>query len=153
MHDRLFDYCTCYGKQPLTDAEKHTVKEIWEPRELRKRQYFVEEGKLCHHTGFVLKGALRQFRVDETGMEHVLQLAIENWWIADRDSFLHGTPSRYIIEAWEACELLQMHRSQLDTFLGIPAVRSMFWEMDQNKFIAAQKRLGGRDQSSGPGAL
>ena len=30
--------------------------------------------------GFVVKGAMRQYSVDDKGAEHVVRLSIENWW-------------------------------------------------------------------------
>lgn len=141
MYEPLFDYIERYGKADLTEDEKGIIKSAMEPKRLRKKQYFLEEGKICQYTGFILKGALRQFSVDDTGMEHILQLAIENWWVVDRDSYHNETPSRYFIEAWEDADLLVLPRPKLDVILEIPAVRSMFWQMSQNNQIASQKRL------------
>lgn len=141
MYEPLFDYIQRYGNELLTDDEKEIIGSAIELKRLRKRQYFLEEGKVCAYTGFVLKGAFRQYSVDDTGMEHILQLAIENWWVVDRDSYLNGTPSRYFIEAWEDSELLVLPRPKLDVILKIPAVNSMFWQMSQNNHIASQKRL------------
>lgn len=141
MYAPLFNYIERYGKATLTEDEKGIIKSAMEPKRLRKKQYFLEEGKICQYTGFILKGALRQFSVDDTGMEHILQLAIENWWVVDRDSYHNETPSRYFIEAWEDADLLVLPRPKLDVILQIPAVRSMFWQMSQNNQIASQKRL------------
>lgn len=141
MYQPLFDYIERYGKTALSEEEKDIVQAAMEPKKLRKRQYFLEEGNTSQFTGFVVKGALRQFSVDDSGMEHILQLAIENWWVVDRDSYLNQTPSRYFIEAWEDTELLVLPRHKLDTILEIPAIKEMFWHMSQNNHIAAQKRL------------
>jgi len=141
MYDHLFDYIALYSGEKLSEAEKEIVRTVWEPRRLKKRQFFAEENKVCQYTGFVVKGALRQYSVDDAGAEHILQLAIENWWVVERDSFFNRIPSKYYIDAWEDCQLLVMHRDNLDTFLKIPAVKTMFWEMNQKNQIASQKRL------------
>ena len=141
MYEQLFEYIERYGKAALTEDEKDIIKSAMEPKKLRKRQYFLEEGKVCVYTGFILKGAFRQFSVDDSGMEHILQLAIENWWVVDRDSYINRTPSKYYIEAWEDTELLVLPRPQLDVILKIPAIQSMFWQMSENNHIASQKRL------------
>lgn len=141
MYEPLFDYIERYGKMALSDKEKAIVQAAMEPKKLRKRQYFLEEGNTSLYTGFVIKGALRQFSVDDSGMEHILQLAIENWWVVDRDSYLNKTPSRYFIEAWEDTELLVLPRQKLETILEIPVIKEMFWHMSQNNHIASQKRL------------
>ena len=141
MYEPLFDYIRRYGKEALTNEEETIIESAFEFKKLRKRQYFLEEGKVCTHTGFVLKGALRQFSVDDTGAEHILQLVIENWWVVDRESFHNQTPSKYFIEAWEDVELLVFHRTRLDEILKIPAINAMFWHMSQNNHIASQKRV------------
>lgn len=141
MHQVLFNYIQHYGHQQLDDSEKGVIESSFIPRRLRKRQYFLEEGKVCDYTGFIIKGATRQFSVDDSGAEHILQLAIENWWIVDRDSFMNRVPSRYYIEAWEDTQLLLLPRNKLEIILEIPAIKSMFWQMSENNHIASQRRL------------
>jgi len=141
MYEVLFDYIDHYSRQTLTDSEKDIIRSAMEPKKLRRRQYFLEEGKICKYVGFVLKGALRQFSVDDGGAEHILQLAIEKWWVVDRDSYMNQTPSKYFIEAWEDTEMLVLPRAGLDIILEIPAVKSMFWQMSENNHIASQRRL------------
>jgi len=141
MYDPLFDYINRYSKQTLSASEKELLASAWEPKRLRKKQYFLEEGKICLHTGFILKGATRQYSVDESGIEHILQFALENWWVVDRDSYLNHTPAKYYIDAWEDTDLLILPRTKLDLILTIPAVNAMFWHMSQNNHIASQKRL------------
>lgn len=141
MYEPLFEYIERYGKTSLTDNEKDIIKSAMEFKKLRKRQYFLEEGKICQYTGFILKGALRQYSVDDSGVEHILQLTIENWWVVDRNSYMHQTPSKYFIEAWEDTDLLVLPRPRLDLLLEIPAIQSMFWQMSENNHIASQKRL------------
>ncbi|NQX56841.1 Crp/Fnr family transcriptional regulator [Pedobacter panaciterrae] len=141
MHEQLFDYINRYSKQTLSEQEMSIITSVMEPKRLRKKQYFLEEGEICANTGFIVKGATRQYSLDEEGNEHIMQLAIENWWIVDRNSFMNQVPSAYFIEAWEDCELLLLPRAKLDTLLSIPAINTMFWQMSENNHIAAQKRL------------
>ena len=141
MYEPLFDYIIQYSKQSLTEDEKAIISSVMEPKRLRKKQFFLEEGEVCAYTGFILKGATRQYSLDKEGNEHILQLAIENWWIVDRNSFMNQVPSNYFIEGWEDCELLLLPRAKLDILLAIPAINTMFWQMSENNHIAAQKRL------------
>ncbi|PZR28816.1 MAG: cyclic nucleotide-binding protein [Citrobacter freundii] len=141
MYDALFTYINRYSKQTLTEPEQEVIRTSMEFKKLRRKQFFLEEGKVCKFTGFILKGAMRQFSVDDSGAEHILQLTIENWWVVDRQSFMNQTPSKYFIEAWEDTELLLLPRAQLDTILTIPAINAMFWQMSENNHIASQKRL------------
>ncbi|SDR18030.1 cAMP-binding domain of CRP or a regulatory subunit of cAMP-dependent protein kinases [Chryseobacterium soldanellicola] len=141
MYEPLFDYIERYSNSILSSEEKEKIQSLLLPKKLRKKQYFLEEGNVCPYTGFILKGAIRQFSVDSHGIEYILQLALENWWIVDRQSFVNQTPSKYYIEAWENTELLILPRPNLDAFLEIPSVRDMFWKMSENNHIASQKRV------------
>ncbi|WP_114941335.1 Crp/Fnr family transcriptional regulator [Mucilaginibacter endophyticus] len=141
MFELLFEYIQRYGKQRLSEAEREMIRGIMLHKRLRRKQLFLEEGKVCTYTGFIVRGATRQFSIDEQGNEHILQLAIENWWITDRDSYMNRIPSKYFIEAWEDTELLLMPREKLDKLLEIPAIKGMFWQMSENNHIASQKRL------------
>jgi len=141
LYQPLFDYIERYGKQALTSQEKEILESAWQYKKLRKRQFFLEEGKVCHHTGFILKGAIRQYSVADNGTDHILQLCVENWWVVDRESYINQVPSKYFIEAWEDTELLILPRSGLDVILDLPIIKSMFWQMSENNHIASQKRL------------
>ncbi len=110
-------------------------------KKLRKRQFFLEEGKICQYTGFILKGATRQYSVDDNGVDHILQLCIENWWVVDRQSYIKQIPSKYFIEAWDDTELLILPRPNLNIILELPVIKTMFWQMSENNHIASQKRL------------
>lgn len=111
-------------------------------RKLRKRQYFLQEGDVCKYIGFVVKGSARTFTKDEKGHEHILKLSIENWWLADFESFYLLTPSRFNIEALEDLEVLQTTNAQIEEFLKhISAFSVMANVINQNYTIANQKRV------------
>ena len=126
----------------LTEEEKEIIKIFFIPKKLRKRQYFLQEGDVCKYIAFIVKGSARTFTVDEKGHENVLKLAVENWWLADFESFYLLTPSRFNIEALENLEVLQSTNAQIEDFLkDIPAFAAMQNVISQNYTIANQKRM------------
>lgn len=106
MYDRLIDYINRQVSQPVSPTEMEVIRTMFTPRKLRRHQFFLQEGEICKVAGFVVKGALKQYTVDESGKENVLALYLEDWWAGDRESFSHGTPSPYFIEAVEETHLL-----------------------------------------------
>lgn len=54
---------------------------------------------------------MRRYLVDDKGVEHIVHLAIENWWVGDRESWVMLAPSAYCIDAWEDTELLLITRA------------------------------------------
>lgn len=89
----------------------------------------------------MVKGAMRQYSVDDKGVEHIVHLAIENWWVGDRESWVMLTPSIYNIDAWEDTEMLVATRADtLRLVQEVPACNEMVRRMDEMHSIAAQKR-------------
>ena len=126
----------------LSDDDKQLLMAHFKPKKLRKRQYFLQEGDVCKYIGFIVKGSARTFTVDEKGHENVLKLAVENWWVADFESFYLLTPSRFNIEALENLEVLQSTNAQIEEFLkDVPAFAAMQNIISQNYTIANQKRM------------
>lgn len=141
-HDSLFKYIETQSQTQLTKSEMEVIKNAFVLKKLRKRQYLLQEGEICKYFSFIVKGAMRQYSVDDKGVEHIVQLSIENWWVGDRESFIMLTPSTYNVDAWEDTELLVTTRAeQLDLLEKIPSISSMILKMDERHFIASQYRL------------
>src|SRR5215213_10895301 len=137
MHEALFKYINTHSSTPLTESEMEVIKNTFVPNKLRKRQYFLQEGDVCKYGGFIVKGAMRQYSVDDKGIEHIVQLYIENWWATDRESAIMLTPSKYNIDAWEDTELLIITRAEmLELMEKIPALVKMTRLMDERNAIA-----------------
>ena len=142
MHEQLIAYINSHGKTPLSPEEEAQVAAAFTPKKLRKGQYLLQEGEVCKYYGFIVKGAMRQYSVDDKGVEHIVQLAIENWWVGDRESIIMLTPSPYNIDAWEASELLLSTRAAvLGLIETVPAVAQMIRNMDERHAIASQRRV------------
>ena len=142
MHDSLISYFNSYATTPLRESDIDLITNIFTPKKFRKRQYFLQEGDVCKHTAFIVKGAMRQYMVDDKGEEHIIQLFIENWWASDRESQITETPSKYFIDAWEDTESLLVTKAALiDLIDGIPSLSEWIRNLDANFAIASQRRL------------
>ena len=140
--EALFDYIQEISGKLLSEDDRHLLMAHFKVKRLRKRQYFLQEGDVCKYIGFVIKGSARTFTVDEKGHEHIWKLSLENWWLADFESFYLLTPSRFNIEALEDLEILQTTNAQIEEFLKqIPAFLAMSNIIGQNYTIANQKRI------------
>ncbi|KQW98962.1 Crp/Fnr family transcriptional regulator [Flavobacterium sp. Root420] len=142
MHEKLIAYISQYASLPLTSEEQALIVATFQPKKLRKKQYFLQEGDVCKYAGFIVKGAMRQYSVDDKGTEYIVHLFIENYWANDRESSTMLTPSKYNIDAWENTELLIITRAEmLDLMDKIPALVQMIRLMDERNAIANQRRL------------
>ena len=142
MYDPLITYFNSYATTPLRESDIELITNIFTPKKFRKKQYFLQEGEECKYTAFIVKGAMRQYMVDDKGEEHVIQLFIENWWVSERESQVTETPSKYFIDAWENTEALVVNRKNiLDLIHQIPSLMQWIRKMDEKNAVATQKRL------------
>jgi CRP-like cAMP-binding protein len=142
MFEYLIKYFNSYASKSLGGDENDLIQSFFVGKKFRKRQYFLHEGEICKYTSFVIRGAMRQYGVDEKGEEHIINLFIENWWASDRESLLNQTPSKYFIDAWEETEVLLIKRTDLTYLIdNIPALTDWIRKMEANFAIATQRRL------------
>ena len=133
MQEALRDYIKGFASVEMSDEDFATIIHKFTPKQLRKNQYLLQEGDVCKHVAFIVKGALRQYSIDRKGIEHIVNLCIENWWVGDRESFTMLTPSRYNIDAVEDSELLLLTKADFqDLVSSVPAFVSLLSAMDYN---------------------
>ncbi|MBS1951053.1 MAG: cAMP-binding protein [Cytophagales bacterium] len=89
------------SKAEITDEQYVKITADLKTKVYKPQQYLLRKDEMCNHTFFVEKGLLRSYSVDETGKEHVIQFAPENWFISDRSSACFNEPSEYFIDAIE----------------------------------------------------
>jgi len=142
MHEFLINHINSYTLTPLTTDEIELLGNVFIHKKIKKRQFFLQEGQVCKHSAFIVKGAMRQYTVDDKGVEHIVRLSIENWWAVDRESFVMLTPSVYNIDAWEDTEvLLVTYADSLAMLNKIPLLTEWTRKLDENHAFAAQRRL------------
>lgn len=142
MHDILITYINNHLNSPLKTDGEDLVRKVFHPKKIRKRQYLLQEGEVCKQVAFIVKGAMRQYSVDDKGAEHIVGLFIEDWWASDRESFVMLTPFIYNIDAWEDTDALLINRAdQLDLFRAVPTLNELSLKLDEKHAFATQKRL------------
>ena len=141
MHETLIQYINAIATTPLTEKEINIIKNIFTPRRIRKHQFFLQEGEVCKYMGFIVKGAMRQYSVDDKGSERIIRLQIENWWVGDRESFVMLTPSVYNIDAWEDTDILTITKANTVEVDAIPSLMEMARRLDERYAFAYQKRM------------
>ena|SRR5689334_2210339 len=140
MYDLLRDHIA--KRIELSDKEFSLAATFFAPKKLRKRQYLHQEGDVARWIAFTSKGCLRCYSVDDAGTEHVVQFAVEDWWIADLQSFLAGTPSHFAIDALEDSELLLLDRAKREDLLkAIPKFERFFRLILERNYVATNERI------------
>ena len=140
MFDFLYQHIT--NKVSLTEEEWKTITTFFVPKKVRKKQYLLQAGDVSEYMIFVNKGCLRSYTVDEKGDEHIVQFAIEGWWIGDMNSFLTGEPAAFNIDALEDTEVLLLDlNSQEQIFDLVNKFERYMRLLLQSNYIAMHRRV------------
>lgn len=127
---------------PLSDAEKDDLTLRVKERKLKRKEFFLQEGQVCHHYGFVVAGCFKTYGVDVAGKEHNLQFAAENDWVVDISSFYADKPSKLFIETLEPSHILLIEKNDLLHFYQqYPKFVRYFKVIFENKFVEMQNRV------------
>lgn len=139
MHP-LFNYINEYAI--ISEEDFKVFLSHFTQKNITKKQYLLKEGEICKHMAFIIKGSMRKYYLDEKGIEHIVNLYMENWWAGDRESFVRSTPSVYNIEACENCELLLISRENtLKLRDQCRPFNELLLKLDEQNTIATQKRI------------
>lgn len=138
--DKLIGYFNNYIS--LNDIEKDELLSRFTKRNIKRRQFILQEGDVCTHYVFVVEGCLKMYKVDENGKEYNLQFAAEADWIADIGSLHNERPSKLYIEAVEPSQILQISKKDLwYLYTHYHKFDRIFRVMIENKFIELQNRV------------
>lgn len=140
----MFEVFEIYLKEKadLTADELDAVRAVCIEKKIRKKQYLLQEGDVCHYNCFIVKGCLRFYRVGEDGTEHILRFAVENWWISDTESYNTGKPSKSNIDALENSEVILIDKPAfVNLMMTIPKFRNFIERLKARSFDASQNRI------------
>lgn len=129
-------------KVKLTDEEFEMIARVLRPKVVKRKKDLLRGGEHCRFLAFVEKGCLRSYSVDKKGVEHVIQIATEDYWIADLASFLSGRPGNLFIEAIEESHLILLYGEDLENlYKKIPALDRFFRILYSHAYVSTLDRL------------
>jgi CRP/FNR family transcriptional regulator len=107
-----------------------------------KGQFLLKPGTSVKHEYFVVSGCLKAYYADDKGNSHIIQFAIENWWVGDFDAFYNQGPSKLHIEAIEDSKLLSINYNSLQKIYNdAPIFERYFRILTTQGFISQRKRI------------
>ena len=134
--------------QHLSGALTFTTSEIEEfcslltEVHLPKKAQLIKPNDFVSYEYFVVSGCLKAYYLDESGERHIIQFAIEDWWISDFEAFFNREPAQLYIEAIEDSLLLGLHYDALEElFVRIPKFERFFRIKTTNAFVALRARI------------
>ena len=127
---------------PLGDKEKEALTSRLVQRQVKRKQYILQEGDICKYFTYVVEGCFKMYGIDNSGVEHNLTFAAEDDWITDIDSLHKEKPSKLFIEAIEPCTILQLSKGDLwYLYTNYPKFDRNFRVIIEDKYMELQNRL------------
>ncbi len=129
-------------KSGLKPEEFEQLSDGLKTLEVSKGEYLLQPGEVCEHSFFVEKGLLRSYTIDESGKEHIIQFASENWFMSDRSSAYFNEASEFHIEAIEDSDVVLINHDFMVKAAGLSnSFREYNEKLLQNHIRHLQKRI------------
>ncbi|MBL1220105.1 Crp/Fnr family transcriptional regulator [Chryseobacterium sp. L7] len=126
----------------LNEEEKERFTDLLTHESVPKKTVLLREGEVCKFEGYIQKGCLRMYCVDDKGVEVTVLFAVEDWWISDIASFQEQLPSKLNIETLEDSEIFMLNPSTKEKLLQeVPKFERVFRTLVQRNLFTLQNRL------------
>ncbi len=127
---------------PLNKKDEAEFTSIIQVKKVKRKEFIVEPDRTCTHQTYVLKGAFRSYFVNEDGIDHTIQFAIEDWFISDFNSYINQVPASLYVEALEDAVVQQIAFGDVeDLCQNNPKFERFFRLVAQKSFAFAQRRV------------
>ena len=126
----------------LTDEEFEFVLSHFQPKKFKKHQIVIHGDDHVPNDFFVVKGLMKVSRVDLDGKEHIVQFAMENWWITDAQAYHNRTKSTLTVDCLEDTDVFALsieNREKL--YREMQKMQYFFLKKTTAGYIALQKRV------------
>ncbi|GLU55220.1 hypothetical protein Dfri01_46810 [Dyadobacter frigoris] len=111
-------------------------------KKVRKKQFIVQPDFVCNDRTFIVKGTLRAYLVDNNGQDHTVAFGIDDWFIADFNSYFFRQPATLFVEALEESTLIQISYDDEQELLNkFPKFEKFYRIISQNGYAFLQRRI------------
>ncbi|ARV05867.1 hypothetical protein BTO04_03755 [Polaribacter sp. SA4-10] len=126
----------------FSQEEVNSIESKFEKLNLKKGTALLNAGELVSNQYFVYSGCLRTYFIDNSGKEHTLQFAINDWWISDYTAFFTTTKALMNIETIQDAALYKISKKDMEALYSkIPQLETFFRKKMEKAFASFQKRI------------
>ncbi len=127
---------------PLTDDEFEFVLSHFKEKNFRKHQIIIQEGDYVPHDFYVVKGLMKSSYTNPDGKEHIMQFALEDWWITDPQAFHNRTRATLSVNCLEDTKVLGLTLDNKEKLCKeFQKMEHFFLKKTTAGYIALQKRI------------
>lgn len=126
----------------LTDAEFEYISSHFTTKSLKKHQFVIQKDDVVKHDYFVVSGLLKAYHTDQDGKDHIIQFAMEDWWISDYQAYFNNGNATLNIDCLENTELLCLSLSNREKLCAeLHKIEHFFRRKSNFGYIALQQRI------------
>lgn len=126
----------------LTKNESDYFLSLLINQTVKHKQIILQKGTVCTNGIFVNSGVLRSYTNDEKGVEHVINFAPADWWIADSYSYFSGQTAIQTIEVVEDADLFFLSRTNQELlYKEVPKFERFFRILIEKSLVSNQQRI------------
>ncbi len=127
---------------PLSDQEFDYILSHFSSKKLKKHQFLLQENAEVQYDYFVIKGLLKAYHVDKEGKEHIMQFAMEDWWISDYQAYFNKEKASLNIDCIEDVEVLCLSLENRDKLCAeLHQIEHFFRKKSNAGYVALQRRI------------
>jgi CRP-like cAMP-binding protein len=113
--EKIQYYLSTFKELQLTDLLM--LFALAQKKKLEAGEVYIKEGEMHNKLAYITKGLIRTYAIKENGEEATLQLHWEDQFFASRDNVILQKPSRFIFQAMEPTELLEVDYYEMQQLL------------------------------------
>lgn len=127
---------------PLTDAEFEHVLSHFILKKFKKHQFLIQEGEPVIFDFFVVSGLIKSSHTDEVGKQHIMQFAMEDWWISDYQAYFNQAPATLTVDCIEDTEVFCLSLENRERLCAdLHKIEHFFRKKSNSGYIALQQRI------------
>jgi len=140
MRKAFYEYISRFVQ--LSDDEVRMMDSIMTLRELRKKEIFVEDNKVCMKVLFINQGYFRFYHFDVNGNEITSDFYFAPCFITSYTSFITGNPSFVNVQAMVDMEVLEFNKSDLyELYLKSPVIERLGRLIAESVAITSEEHM------------
>ncbi|XCF07427.1 Crp/Fnr family transcriptional regulator [Tamlana crocina] len=126
----------------LTDEEWEFIAPHFEYKKLKKHQFLIQTGQPVDCEFWIINGLVKSYAVDDKGDEHILQFAMEEYWVSDYYAFQNKVPATTVVDCIEDSEFFCVSFESRELICqNVPAIANFFRIKANYGFINLQQRI------------
>jgi CRP-like cAMP-binding protein len=120
----------------ISDKEFEATIHYFSEKQLQKGDFFVKQFSVCRQVGFIVKGTIRIYYINQKDEETTYGFCQENCLTTSFKSFISQTPSDLILQALEDTDLLTIDYDKLNLlYKNYPTWQNIGRIITQNEFL------------------